>query len=145
MAFRFSLASVLRLREIHEQREERLLTEILAQVRQTREALELLDAQIVDAAAGREARLMATMPVAELHAEYGMSALLEERRQFTQSQLAKFEQLRDKQIKTYQAAHQDRELLSNMREEQRASYAVERSRLEQKAVDDLFIARRRHR
>ncbi len=85
------------------------------------------------------------MPVAELHAEYGMSALLEERRQFTQSQLAKFEQLRDKQIKTYQGAHQDRELLSNMREEQRASYAMERSRREQKAVDDLFIARRRHR
>ncbi len=142
MAFRFSLAAVLRLREIHEQREERLLAQILAQVAQARETLASLDVQIAEAAVRRETDLLQRTPAAELHAAYGMSALLKERRQFTADQLAQFEQLRDKQIKTYQAAHQAREVLSTMREKQRDSFLAEQARHQQKALDDMFIARR---
>lgn len=142
MAFRFPLAAVLRLREINEEREERLLTQILAQVTQTREALASLDRQMVEAAARRESELLQCIPAAQLHSAYGMSALLKERRQFTAEQLAQFEQLRDKQIKTYQAAHQARELLSTMRQKQRDSFIAEQARHQQKALDDMFIARR---
>jgi flagellar FliJ protein len=142
MAYRFPLAAVLRLREINEQREERLLTQILAQVTQAREAIAALDLQIAEAAARRETELLERTPAAQLHAAYGMSALLKERKQFTVDQLAQFEQLRDKQIKTYQAAHQAREVLSTMRKKQRDSFLAEQARHQQKALDDMFIARR---
>jgi flagellar export protein FliJ len=49
--------------------------------------------------------------------------------------------LREKQIKTYQAAHQRREVLSTMREEQRESFLAEQDRQQQKTLDDMFIAR----
>jgi flagellar export protein FliJ len=145
MAYRFPLAAVLRLREIHEQREERLLTQILAQVTQAREAIVSLDRQIAEASARRETELLQRTPAAQLHAAYGMSALLKERKQFTADQLAQFEQLRDKQIKTYQAAHQAREVLSTMRQKQRDSFIAEQARHQQKALDDMFIARRLRR
>jgi flagellar FliJ protein len=142
VSFRFSLAAVLRLREINEQREERLLSQILAQVAKTRENLLLVQGQIVEAASNREIALAACVSAAELQAAYGLSAMLEEHRLFTEEQLLKFEGLRDKQIKTYQSAHQGRELLSGMRQEQRESYEIDRGREQQKALDDMFIARR---
>jgi hypothetical protein len=75
MAFRFPLASVLRLREIHEQREERLLTQILAQITQTREAIADTNLEITTSAAGREKALLdSAMSAAEIQASYGMAA-----------------------------------------------------------------------
>ncbi len=141
MGFRFPLAAVLRLREIHEQREERLLSQILAQIVQAREAIAAIDVQLAQAAARRETELRGSLAAADLHAAYGLVAMLKERRQFNEEQLAQFEQLRDKQIKVYRAAHQARELLSNMRKQQRESYLAEQNRQQQKVLDDTFIAR----
>ncbi len=143
MAFRFSLAAVLRLREIHEQREERLLTRILAQVTQTREAISNLDLQLAQAASRREAELRRRMTAIELHVAYGLSAMLKESKQLREQQLVQFEQQRDKQIAVYRRAHQGRELLTNMRQEQQEEFLTEQGRKEQKALDDLFIARMR--
>ncbi len=142
MAFRFPLAAVLRLREIHEQREERLLTQILTQMNQARETIVSLDEQIAGAAIAREAALRERMSVAELHAAYGMEALLKERRAFTEQQLAQFTVLRDKQIQVYQAAHRDREVLSKMWQQQKDAFAADLARREQKSLDDLFLSRR---
>ena len=142
MAFRFPLAAVLRLREIHEQREERLLTQILTQLNQAQDTIVSLGEQIAAAATTRERALGARMSVAELHAAYGMEALLKERRAFTEQQLAQFTALRDKQILVYQAAHRDREVLSRMRQQQQQAFASSLARQEQKSLDDLFLSRR---
>ncbi len=145
MGFRFPLAAVLRLREIHEQREERLLSQILVQIAQAREAILAIDVEMVASAATREAQLLGRMSAAELHGAYGLAAMLKERRHFHEQQLGRFEALQEKQIKIYRAAHQDRELLSSMREEQQEAYLAEQGRQQQKSLDDLFIARRMHR
>ena len=141
MAFRFSLAAVLRLREIHEQREERALTETLAQVAHARELLLTLEEQMERAAGQREAGLQRQMSAAELQDAYGLAALLKEQRQVNQKRLVELEHARDEQIKIYQAAHRDREVLSKMQQQQRESFLLEQSRRQQKVLDDSFIAR----
>jgi flagellar FliJ protein len=143
MAFRFPLASVLRLREIHEQREERILTEILGRVARTREAIAGLDEQIAQTAVQREHNLLERMSGTELHVSYGTVEMLKQRKQTAESQLRQLEQQRDQQIKVYQAAHQARRVLTNMREDQHEAYLYEQARREQKEIDDLFIARMR--
>jgi flagellar FliJ protein len=145
MGFRFTLAAVLRLREIREEIEERRLSEILAQIARTRESITVIDAEMVEAAAKRDRDLSGGMSGSELHAANGLAAMLKEHRQLRLAKLAHLEQLRDQQIPVYKRAHQDRELLSGMREEQREEYAAGQLRQQQKLVDDLFTARIRRR
>ncbi|HEY0785278.1 MAG TPA: flagellar FliJ family protein [Acidobacteriaceae bacterium] len=145
MAFRFSLAAVLRLREIDEQREERLLTQILAQLAQTRMALESVERQLGEAARQRETSLQASTGAAELQSCYALAAALRERRQRTVEELASVGRRREEQMRVYQAAHQAHEVLRTMEAEQRAGYTAEQARREQKIQDDTFLARRGRR
>jgi flagellar FliJ protein len=142
MAFRFSLAAVLRLREIHEEREERLLTQALAQVTEAREALAALGEALAAAIQNREVALSLSMGVAELHAAYGLERLLRERRAAASVRLGETERQRDAQILCYQKAHREREVLATMETRQKESYRVTRARREQTAIDDIFMARR---
>jgi flagellar FliJ protein len=142
MGFRFSLAVVLRLREIHEEREEQVLTQILARITQTREQLAAIQGQVAGAVLRREAQLSRQMSVAELHAAYALVQVLKARCGELVEEIRQLEQLRDKQILIYQAAHQNREVLSTMRAQQKESFRVEQGRREQTALDDIFMARR---
>ena len=45
------------------------------------------------------------------------------------------------QLAIYQTAHQDRQVLSELREQQRRAYQLDQRRQEQKTLDDLFLAR----
>jgi flagellar biosynthesis chaperone FliJ len=45
-------------------------------------------------------------------------------------------------MKKYQAAHRDREALTDMLERQKEAYEQELARNQQKQLDDLFMARR---
>ena len=142
MAFRFSLATVLRLREIAEEREERLLSQILAQLARARQKLAELEAEHAACICKREAHLQGSMSACELHVFYGEMRLLEEQQQLEREQIEKLETLRLRQTKLYEVAHQARELLSNMRDEQRGTFEYEQARREQSTLDDLFISRR---
>jgi flagellar FliJ protein len=143
MRFRFPLAAVLRLREIAEEREERLLSEILRRIVQTREALDQLDAAMVVVAERRNSGLRASLSAAELQASYREVEALRAARQEHSEQLGKLEQLRLQQLAIYHAAHRGRRMLTEMRAEQRARFEATRAREEQKAADDLFLARHR--
>jgi flagellar biosynthesis chaperone FliJ len=57
-------------------------------------------------------------------------------------QLQVLEQTRDKQMKVYQAAHREREMLTDIRKRQKDMYEREWLREEQKRLDDTFMARR---
>ncbi len=142
MAFRFPLAAVLRLREIDEEREERLLTGILTRLGQTRQAIAEIDLALAQVSAWREAALGSALPAAELYSFYERRASLEASRRIHQEQLTKLEALRLQQLEVYQRAHRGRRMLADMKAEQKNAWEAGLAHREQKTADDLFLARR---
>lgn len=142
MAFRFSLATVLRVRVIAEEREERMLQKILFEIAQLNEAVARTDAAMAELNSSRRTDLFKAVVGRHLHASYGGVEELRQRRIDLEAQLEKFEQLREIQVKAYEAARRDREMLTDMREERRGAYDVDVARNEQKTLDDNYIARR---
>jgi flagellar FliJ protein len=142
MGFQFSLATVLRVRGIIEEQEERMLQKILSEIVRTKEALELTDAEIAKSDASRCVDILKPFFGHTLHAIYGEMKELKENRKNIEEQVIKLEELRDRQIKIYENARGNREMLSDMRKEKRNEYESEIARLEQKTLDDIFISRR---
>jgi hypothetical protein len=71
MAFHFSLATVLRVRVIVEEREEGILQKILFNISKVFDDLERIDALIVDADDSRHAEVLKPCIGLEVHAYYG--------------------------------------------------------------------------
>jgi flagellar FliJ protein len=142
MAFRFPLATVLRVRGIVEEREERLLQQILFEISQNRDALARMDAEIEGSNAARSEALFRSVPGFNVQASYGEVKDLKEARKEIEAQIEKLEQLRDKQIKIYEDARRNREMLTGMHKEQRSAYESDIAKREQAMLDDNYIARR---
>lgn len=143
MAFRFSLATVLRYRDSMEKREELALQKILVEIARTRLQVEQLTRQIARAQAAIEKTL--EQPVSAAHLQIMVSeveVLVAQRKTLTGS-LAALDRQRALQMQAYQAAHRDRRMLSEMADRQRDAYEQGRVRREQKFVDDIFGARAR--
>lgn len=142
MGFQFSLAAVLRVRGITEEQEERLLQKILFEITQTAEAIGNIEKQIAEANAFREGSLGKPVSGYHLHASYEAIKALKQSKKELEEKLEKLKVLRDKQIKVYEAARRNREMLTDMRETQQAAYETEVARYEQRTLDDNHIARR---
>lgn len=143
MAFRFSLATVLRYRDSMEKREELALQKILVEIARARLQIEQLTRQIARAQAAIEKTL--EQPVSAAHLQIMVSeveALIAQRKTLT-GVLAALDRQRALQMQAYQAAHRDRRMLSEMADRQRDAYEQGRLRREQKFVDDIFGARAR--
>ncbi len=145
MAYRFPLAAVLRLREINEQREERLLGQIHAQIKQWRATLASLQSELARTQSECESALRGGISAAHLQDAQAMQRSIEERQKFAEGQIVQFTQLRDKQIEVYRSAHQAREVLSTMERDQKAAFSAALARQSQKVLDDTFLARRARR
>jgi flagellar export protein FliJ len=143
MGFRFPLATLLRLREIAEQREERLLGQILNQIVQGRQTLADLEVQRRNLIAQRELALQQTTSAFDIMGFYGRMQEIDTLEATGREHLAKLVTLREQQMKVYEAAHRNRELLSGMKGEQLEAYRREQTRQEQNAMDDNFSSRRR--
>jgi flagellar FliJ protein len=141
MAFRFPLATVLRLREIAEDREERLLGQILQQITQARQVLADLQERHAALLKSREAALNQQMTGVELLDSYSCMRTIEDMQRLGQQQMVRLEALKAKQLRTYEEAHRNRELLSDMRKQKYEIYEQERGRKEQAVQDDNFSAR----
>jgi flagellar export protein FliJ len=142
MAFRFPLATVLRVRESIEQREERGLQRIQLEMARVARQIEELNEAMAKAHAAREQALRRTMPGGELQSMlWQVQASLEVKKALLVT-LQGLEELRLQQMKVYQTAHRDHETMINMFNEQRNAYDVEQARSEQKYLDDIFMARR---
>jgi flagellar export protein FliJ len=133
---------VLRLRESIERREERALKKIQMEMARVSRQIEELDAAIARAQRERDGALREPMPASHLQAMLAQTALTIEGRKTLQAMLRGLEEQRLKQLKVYQAAHRDHEMLIEMRKQQRNAYLLEQERMEQKYLDDIFIARR---
>jgi flagellar export protein FliJ len=143
MRFKFSLATALRLREIAEQREERLLGQILNQISQSRQTLSDLEVQRRDLVAQRELALQQTASAFDITHFYDRIRQIDEMERIAREQVAKLAALREQQMKIYETAHRNRELLSGMRSDQLDAFEREQTRQEQNAMDDNFSSRRR--
>ncbi|MGP8258718.1 MAG: hypothetical protein ACLQM6_02065 [Acidobacteriaceae bacterium] len=142
MAFRFSLAAVLRVRESIEQREERVLQRIQLEMARVLHQIEEKDAEIASTRRAREDALQRPIPAVHLHTLLWEEQAAVERRKSLQAALHALEQQRDKQMKIYQAAHRDHETMISMKRAQRIAYELVQARTQQKSLDDLFMARR---
>ena len=89
-----------------------------------------------------EEALRQSVPAGQLQSLLWEEQSAERELRLTLAQLHTVEQQRDVQRKVYQAAHRDREMLTEMQEKQKKLYEQMRVRDEQKKLDDLFIARR---
>ena len=142
MAFQFSLDTVLRVRGILEEREERMLQKILFEISQSFEALAQIDAEISGSNASRRAEILRPVVGRQIHVSYGEVKELKQKRIDVLDRIEKLEQLRDKQLILYEKARRNREMLTDMRDEKRSAYDSDLARSEQKTLDDNYIARR---
>jgi len=142
MSFQFPLATVLRVRGVVEEKEERMLQQINAEIAQAREVLEHIATEIAELDVSRSTEVFKARVGHNIHASYGRMNELKQNRKMFEDQLAKLEGLRDRQIAIYESARRNREVLTNMHDEKRTAYESDLARIEQKTIDDNYIARR---
>jgi flagellar export protein FliJ len=141
MAFRFSLAMVLRFRESIERREELALQRIVQDIGRVRHQILELTGQIERALDARNNAMLKPIAASQLQGVLSAIEAAKESRKQLVASLEPLEQRRREQTKVYQAAHRDRQMLSDMEERARAAYEQEYTRKEQKFLDDVFAAR----
>jgi flagellar export protein FliJ len=141
MAFRFTLATVLRFRESVEKREELALQKILLEMAHVRREIERIAAEIAVAHNARNQAMLNPVPASHLNGMLNDVEAAKERRKNLLQALGKLEQEHRQQATKYQAAHRDRQMLSDMKAKKRDAYEQERARATQKFLDDIFAAR----
>ena len=141
MPFRFKLDAVLRFREGVEHTEEAALYRIVREVANAETELQQVKINQDRLREQREQELTLKLPavhlleIAERELEFINAA------EALHLRLQKLEAQRVKQLAIYQNAHRDREVLSELRDQQRKAHELEQRRQEQKTLDDLFLAR----
>jgi flagellar export protein FliJ len=141
MAFEFSLASVLRVREMIEEHEEGTLHKIIFEISQISDVIERIDAQLARSYASRSMDIFKSTLGLDLRASYSEIDELKQRREELEVQIQKLERARGAQLIVYVTARRNREMLSDMREKKRNEYRSHMNRREQKGLDDDFAAR----
>lgn len=142
MAFRFPLETVLRVRESIEKREEAALQKVLAEMARVRRSIEELTEQIHSSYAARQQAMQRPTPAYQLESMLSETHVLAGRRKALVDSLPLLEQQRQDCMRAYQLAHQNRQMLTDMRTRQRDAWEESRARTQQKFLDDIFAARR---
>lgn len=141
MTFRFKLDAVLRFRLSVEHSEEAALYRIVQEIAEADLLLQQVNVKQDHLRAQREEDLTRKLPAVHLLEIAERELDLKNTADSLRSRLRQLETQRLKQMAIYQAAHQDREILSELREQQRQAHQLEQKRQEQKMLDDLFLAR----
>jgi flagellar export protein FliJ len=142
MPFQFRLATVLRVRESLEKREERTLQMMQLEIARLVHRVEELNSAIIHAHAARQKAMQISIPAGQLHSLLWEEQGAADQRKILLHHLQDLKQARDQQMKVYQDAHRNREMLTDMMHGQRDVYEQESMRTQQKQLDDIFIARR---
>ena len=138
MGFQFSLASVLRLREIAEEREERLLQGIQSEIARASESLNSNAAELEALYASRDDNTLQRVLAADLHSSYAHIDRLSGSRNELIQQIEKLEELKDRQMISYRTVLQDREALDQIRDQKRSEHDARVAKREQNLMDDTF-------
>ncbi len=142
MGYRFPLATVLRVRELAAEQEERTLGRIAAEIERLRGLISSNEAELVETARARQQALgSVSLPAMHLQVFYASVEDLRARGALLHKQLARFEELRLQQIVRFEEAYRRREILASLQaEQQHAREAAERKREEQ-AAGEVYLAR----
>lgn len=141
MAFRFTLAQVLRVRESIERKEELALQRAEFEVARVKHRIEELTQELAAASRRRDESLKEPMQAYLLQGmDAEINAALEARQQSIELLKVVLVQ-RDQQRAIYQVAHNGRQMLTDFRKQQRTEYELEEVKAQQKKIDDLFAAR----
>jgi len=142
MGFKFPLATVLRVRESIEKREEQALQRVQLEIARVQRLVDEVEALISRSHKAREEALRQPMAAISLQTMLWEQQAVEARKTMLLGNLRVLGEQREKQMKIYQAAHRDHESIVSMFHEQRAIYEQEQLRIQQKYLDDIFVARR---
>ena len=141
MAFRFSLATVLRFRGSMEKREETALKKILMEIARTRHQIEQLAAEIALKQEALNKTMQEPLTAGRFRSLLSEVDVVVNRKIALLESLEPMERRRQAQMRAYQAAHRDRQMLSEMATRQQDEYDREQARAQQKFLDDIFAAR----
>lgn len=144
MAFRFRLAQLLRLRDSFEARERLLLEQLQRALLQADGELTAITAERIHAGNARLLRLGDGLKSSEVQSLMAHEQRLDLRAEQVKARLEELRASRDQQLRIYQAARRETQVLENLRERQEERYTQAEKRDEQKVLDDLFLARRRN-
>jgi flagellar export protein FliJ len=143
MAFRFRLASVLRLRQNLEERELHLLEQTQHEIARVVQQMEELRGRRRGSYALQERDLAAGTPAVTLHFGQQNRRRLQQQEQALGAELAELQLRRERQLDNYEDAKRKRQVLSDLRDQQRATHDVLVAHQTQRAADDSFLARNR--
>ncbi|MFI5090983.1 MAG: flagellar export protein FliJ [Terriglobales bacterium] len=144
MAFRFTLAPLLRLRQSIERQRTLKLQEANLQVSRAQETLAQLERSLSDSAQSDSAGLQAGRTAADLQFASLIRENLHRFRQQLQSDIRKLELLRQQALAEYDQAYRDREVLETLRARQRRAYQQEQLRRRQQELDATYLLQRWH-
>jgi len=142
MAFRFSLAAVLKLRESIEHREYLALGRVHQEIAQAETQLRMAEQWCSTAALRRESDTARGVVSVHLQDAYEKELTLEKQRDLLRAKRQELKLKLQQCIKAYEIARQKREILESLRTRQFQAYRLEQARREQNRIDDLFLARR---
>jgi len=142
MAFRYTLQSMLRLRQSIERQEEQRLYTAAAAVAQLRTKLEQLERERVRVHRETLQEMNEATFGATLQFVAACGAAASQTIAKLQMELAEAERRRLLQLAVYKNARQKREIFEGLRDQQKAAYDVELAHRDQELVDEAFLMRR---
>ena len=145
MAFRFTLAPLLRLRQSIERQRTVKLQEANLHVSRAQEKLAQLERFLSDSAQSDAAALRAGRTGADLQFASVLRENLHRYRAELQSDIFKLELLRRQALGEYHQAYREREVLETLRARQRRAYRQEQLRHQQRELDATHLLQRWHR
>ena len=141
MAFRFTLAQVLRVRESIERREELVLQRAELEVTRVQRRIEELTDLLAKTGKARDEAILKSMQAFELQCMNAEMAEIAAAREEVFATLQTLMEKRNAQRKIYQSAHNSRQMLTDMSTQQRTEYDQDQTKEQQKRLDDIFAAR----
>jgi len=145
MPFRFSLATVLNLREKLEQRELLFLERRYAELAAVQGKLWEVAQNISCAQEQQEQELKSGTTAFQLQLTQEKLKLLDLQRDGLQRNLQEAQLRLREQLDSYRKARQKRDVLEELRQRQHGQYQQEQEKLEQRERDELFLLRRQHK
>jgi flagellar export protein FliJ len=145
MAFRFTLAPLLRLRQSVEHQRTLKLQEANLQVSRAQEKLAQLERSLAESAQSDAVALQSGRTAAELQFASVLRENLHLFRQELHSDILKLEVLRQQALGEYHQAYREREVLETLRAREHRVYQQEQLRRQQQELDATYLLQRWHR
>lgn len=142
MSFKFSFAAVLRFRQTLEERDKLALERIQHEIARLTRLLEQVEIEKAKDARTRELELSGGIPAAHILAIEAARQRLQQSKKQLEEQLGKLRAEREKKLLAYNTSRRNREMLSELRQQQWEEYESQEARRQQKIMDDLFLSRR---